>query len=132
MVFNKGFNVEIDILQNKIDMIMEYFHSLSRKLSNCIDVDQDNLVKLKITEKDGHFFTLTKAKGKILKHKLSTQTDITWSYTHTIIDQEQVGQVEQGEEKKKEKNGKWEMGNGNLEIGKWEMGNGKLEFGNGK
>ena len=105
-IFNKGFNVEIDILQNKIDMIMEYFHSLSRKLSNCIDVDQDNLVKLKITEKDGHFFTLTKAKGKILKQKLSKQIEITWSYTHTIIDQEQAeqgGGAESGGGGKKEK-----------------------------
>ena len=84
-IFNTGFNNEIDILQNKIDNRIEYFKSLCVRLSRFIDADQHNIVKLKTTDKDGHFFTVTKAKGKILKQKLSTIKTIQWEYVHTSL-----------------------------------------------
>ena len=78
-IFKRGLYSDIDTLQDKIDSIMDYFITFGHCLSKHIDSKNDTIVKLKITDKDGHFFSTTKAKGRILQQKLLTVPTITWS-----------------------------------------------------
>ena len=78
-IFKRGFNSDIDTLQDKIDNCMDYFKSLGCTLSHYIDGHNDTIVKLKTTDKDGHFFSTTKSKGKTLNNTLHSIKHITWS-----------------------------------------------------
>ena len=78
-IFTLGLYPEIDALQVNINASLDYFEGLRLRLSKIIDIDNDSIVKLKTTDKDGHFFSLTKSKGKILQHKLKNIPNIKWS-----------------------------------------------------
>ena len=78
-IFKRGFNNDIDALQDKINNITDYFEQLRCALSHYIDSNNDTLVKLKTTDKDGHFFSVTKSKSKILKKNIQSISEITWS-----------------------------------------------------
>ena len=78
-IFKRGFNNDIDALQDKINNITDYFEQLRCALSHYIDSNNDTLVKLKTTDKDGHFFSVTKSKSKILKKNIQSIDKITWS-----------------------------------------------------
>ena len=74
-IFKRNVYTDVDELQDKIDNTLDYLITLGKCLSKYIDSGNDTLVKLKTTDKDGHFFSVTKSKGKILKQKkVSSQT----------------------------------------------------------
>ena len=78
-IFKRGLYRDIDTLQDKIDSIMDYFTTFGQCLSKHVDSSNVTIVKLKITDKDGHFFSTTKSKGRILTRVLLTTPTITWS-----------------------------------------------------
>ena len=56
--FNKGVYHDIDLIQNKIDNIYNFFELECKKLSNKIEVDSD-YVKLENNDRDGYFLYTT-------------------------------------------------------------------------
>ena len=61
----KGFSVDIDNIQRKIDECMSYMKNECTKLSNLIEPGS-NFIKLYNTERDGYFMSLTKNRHSIL------------------------------------------------------------------
>jgi DNA mismatch repair protein MutS len=70
--FNKNIYEEIDIIQEDIDNIYNFFDKESKYLSDLIEKDS-NFVKYEYNERDGYFMYLTTKRADILKSKLKKE-----------------------------------------------------------
>ena len=70
--FNEGQFNKIDIIQKKINDILNFFDTECKILSNMIEPNSQ-FVKLENTEKDGYFFYLTKKRSDILMDKMNSK-----------------------------------------------------------
>jgi DNA mismatch repair protein MutS len=75
--FKKGYFKEIDMIQDKIDEINNFFNKEIEYLSNLIEPGSD-FVKLENNDKDGYFLYTTKKRSEVLLSKFSKEEKATY------------------------------------------------------
>ena len=78
-IFREGLYPKIDIIQNKINKIKLFFNQLRKYFSNITGLEY-KAIELKETDKEGHFISLTKKRGQLLKDKLKNLKNITINF----------------------------------------------------
>lgn len=68
-IFRKGLYPKIDKIQDKIITLKGFFNQLRKYFSEITELDFKS-IELKETDKEGHFISLTKKRGQLLKNKL--------------------------------------------------------------
>jgi DNA mismatch repair ATPase MutS len=74
--FKKGIHEDIDKIQEKIDYVWSMINSISQYLLNlvsgkCKKMKNKEILEMDSNERDGYYFTITKANEKILKTELN-------------------------------------------------------------
>lgn len=87
--FKKGVYNDLDIIQNNIDEIYDFFQQKMKELSNFIEKNSD-FVKMENNDRDGYFLYTTQKRSKILfenlnKDKSTKNVYETKKYTSTNI-----------------------------------------------
>ena len=72
--FKKGQAQELDILQDEISKINNYFYKIANKLSYYIEKGSD-YVKLEFTDKDGYYLLTTKKRAEVMKKAFNNMSN---------------------------------------------------------